>query len=302
MFVLPRANPNSTPAARYTVSAAIRYCERLTKAHSSTFYLGSRLFPPQQRKAVSVVYAVCRSGDDAVDEASTAQQGRVQLEQWWQHVEAAYAATVAPHEPLQVALAWVLERYPVPQAAFHELYLGLESDLAQPHFVTMDELMLYCRRVAGVVGFMVAPIAGYQGGAQTLEQALALGKAMQLTNILRDVGEDFGRGRCYLPAELLAQHDVTMAELQAGEITDNYIGLLETLFAQTHQLYRQGWRGISKLNGAASLAVGVAALNYEGILRKVKQNSYDNLNRRAYLKTHERLALIPKALYSSFVR
>lgn len=303
MLTLRRRHLSASPPTKeYDVAAAIAYCEALTKAHSSTFYLGSRLFPSQQRKAVSVVYAVCRSGDDTVDEASSPEQGRSQLEQWWQQVEAAYAGEIVSTQALQVALAWVLEHYDVPKNAFHELYLGLQSDLSQPHFRSMEELMLYCRRVAGVVGFMIAPIAGYQGGDKTLEQALALGKAMQLTNILRDVGEDFGRGRCYLPAELLASHQVDIARLQAGEVTQNYIKLLEQLFSLTHTLYRQGWAGIPQLHGTASIAVGVAALNYEGILRKVKQNSFDNLNKRAYLKTHERLALIPRAVYSTLMR
>ena len=86
-----------------------------------------------------------------------------------------------------------------PKEAFYELYLGLETDLDLAQVATTEELMLYCRRVAGVVGFMVAPICGYSGGEDTLEQALALGQAMQLTNILRDVGEDLSRSRCYLP-------------------------------------------------------------------------------------------------------
>lgn len=292
----------SSPKTEYDVAAAIAHCEALTKAHSSTFYLGSRLFPRRQRQAVSVVYAVCRSGDDTVDEVSNSQQGRKQLDRWWQQVEASYAGQVDSRQPLAVALAWVLEHYDVPKTAFHELYLGLQSDLSQPHFSSMAELMLYCRRVAGVVGFMIAPIAGYQGGEKTLEHALALGKAMQLTNILRDVGEDFARGRCYLPAELLAHYQVDIQQLQAGEVSQNYVALLEQLFSLTHKLYRQGWAGIPQLYGTASIAVGVAALNYEGILRKVKQNSYDNLNKRAYLKTHERLALIPRAVYSSLVR
>lgn len=280
------------------LSEALEYCMSLTKQHSSTFYLGSQLFRKKRRQAVSVVYAVCRSGDDAVDEVGSAQEGREQLELWWQHIENVYNRTVDNSEPLEVALAWVLESYDVPKEAFRELYLGFESDLEMPELITMDELMLYCRRVAGVVGFMIAPIAGYSGGAPTLDQALALGQAMQLTNVLRDVGEDFRRDRCYLPKELLEKYDINVEELRAGEVNSNYVALLQELFDITHQLYRKGWQGIPKLKGMGSFAVGVAALNYEGILRKVEQNHYDNLNQRAYLRTSERLLLIPKAIYS----
>ncbi len=280
-----------------TLAHAIDYCTRLTKKHSSTFYLGSRLFPKQQRRAVSIIYAVCRSGDDAVDEAPNVAAGHERLARWWANVERAYCGTPRDDEPLELGLHWVLQHYDVPQSAFYELYLGLQSDLEPVAFETMDELMLYCRRVAGVVGLLIAPIPGYRGGDETLEQAVALGQAMQLTNILRDVGEDFGRERCYLPKDLLERHQVDIGALQRGDIDDNYIALLEELTQLSHSLYRQGWHGIPKLIGPAAMAVGVASLNYEGILRKLKQNRYDNLTRRAYLRTHERLVLIPRAVY-----
>ena len=280
-----------------TLEQAVAYCTELTRVHSSTFYLGSRLFPGEQRRAVSVIYAVCRSGDDAVDEAPSVGAGRERLEAWWAHVQRAYAETPRENEPLEIGLRWVLDNYAVPKGAFEELYLGLESDLTQtPCYDTADELMLYCRRVAGVVGLLISPIPGYRGGEETLGCAVALGQAMQLTNILRDVGEDLAMGRCYIPNELLDKHGVALEDLRDGEVSEGYVALLEELFELTHTLYRQGWQGIPKLRGLSATAVGVAALNYEGILRKVKQNHYDNLTRRAYLKPVERIALIPKAV------
>ena len=283
-----------------TLEQAVAHCTELTRVHSSTFYMGSRLFPVKQRRAVSVIYAVCRSGDDAVDEAPTPALARERLDAWRQSVDNAYGGVISISEPLEVGLRWVLENYDVPKSAFEELYLGLASDLDFESFETMEELMLYCRRVAGVVGLLIAPIAGYSGGRETLQYALALGQAMQLTNILRDVGEDFDRGRCYLPNELLDKHGVSVEALRCGEMSEEYIALLEELSHLTQRLYRLGWRGIPCLNGVAKTAVGVAALNYEGILRKLRQNRYDNLTRRAHLKPLERIALIPKAVYSVY--
>lgn len=280
----------------WTAAQAVTYCTQLTRAHSSTFYLGSRLFPALERQAVSVVYAVCRSGDDAVDEAPSKEAARARLLVWQEHIERAYAGAPRSGAFLEVGLHWVLERFDVPKGAFEELYLGLESDLSEQCFETMTDLMLYCRRVAGVVGLLIAPVAGYRGGDETLESALALGEAMQLTNILRDVGEDLRMGRCYLPNELLAKHGVTRAGLQTGRVTPGYVALLEELAEHASGLYRQGWQGIPKLNGVTATAVGVAALNYEGILQKLRQNGHDNLTRRAYLRPVERLALIPKAV------
>jgi 15-cis-phytoene synthase len=123
---------------------------------------------------------------------------------------------------------------------------------------------------------------------------------MQLTNILRDVGEDLERGRCYLPKELLEKHQVNLDDLRSGKIAESYIALLEELAEITYGLYRKGWHGIPKLRGVSKTAVGVAALNYEGILTKLRQNRYNNLTQRAHLKPLERIALIPKAVYSVY--
>ena len=279
-----------------TIDEAIADCTRVTKSHSGTFYLGTRFFRGHQRRAVTVVYAVCRHGDNAVDEASDPSAGRERLDAWWAGVERSYAGTPRSDAATEVGLAWTLERFDVPRHAFEELRLGLESDLCVPDVQTEEELMLYCRRVAGVVGFLVAPIAGYRGGQETLDQALALGQAMQLTNVLRDVGEDLAMGRCYLPADLRARHGVELDDLRRGVVSPGYVELVESLADRAHALYREGWRGIPKLRGVAASAVGVAALNYEAIVHKLRQNGYDNLTRRAHLKPIERLALIPRAV------
>ena len=295
----PRSQP---PAVRahdaYTPESALAACVALTRHHSSTFYLGSRMFGPEKRTAVSAVYAMCRTGDDAVDEALGFDDARQRLADWWAGVERAYAGRPDPTSATEVGMRWVLDRYDVPMGAFAELREGFESDLTLRCVATTEELLLYSRRVAGVVGLMIAPIAGYDGGDATLDAAVALGEAMQITNILRDVGEDLCRDRCYLPADRMAAHGVDMDDLRGGHVSEGYVALLEELADLADARYRQGWTGIPKLHGAAGLAVGVAALNYEGILRKLRQNRYDNFTRRAYLRPHERLALIPRAAYS----
>lgn len=279
-----------------TVDDAITHCTTITKQHSSTFFMGSCLFSGQERQAVRVVYAVCRLGDDAVDEALNVHDAEQRLRVWWQHIERAYAGEVASHEPLEVALRWVLDRFDIPKYAFEELYLGFESDLYLARMETLEDLMLYARRVAGVVGLMITPIAGYRGGSATLVDALALGQAMQITNILRDVGEDLSMGRCYLPRDLLEKYNVDLQQVQQTGVTKDYVALMEELAQLAHKLYRLGWQSIPKLNGVSATAVGVAALNYEGILHKLKQNQYDNLTKRAFLRPYERMALIPRAV------
>ena len=202
---------------------------------------------------------------------------------------------------MEVALAWLLDHYDVPHEAFEELHRGLAFDLDMPGIADWDSLMDYCRWVAGVVGLMIVPVTGYDGGAATRERAVELGQAMQLTNILRDVGEDLGRGRCYLPESWLEQYGVTVADLMRGKVTPGYEALVAELAQRAHGLYRRGWDGIPRLHGSAPVAVGVAALNYEGILHKLEQNGWDNLTRRAHLRSVERLALIPRAVMGAYV-
>jgi 15-cis-phytoene synthase len=279
-----------------TYEMAFAECARLTRRHSSTFFLGSNFFRGDRRRAVLAVYAACRLGDDAVDGATDVPTGRRRLEAWSQGVERAFAGRPDPAVAFEVALAWTCERFPLPRAAFDELALGLATDLEPVDMATLEAFMLYCRRVAGVVGWLVAPIAGYRGGDDTLDAAMALGQAMQITNVLRDVGEDLSLGRMYLPRELRERYGVDVELLRQGQVHAGYVALLEDLGGRAHALYRHGWRGVPRLHGSASLAVGVAALNYEAIVHKLRRNGYDNLTRRAYLRPHERLALIPRAL------
>ncbi len=276
--------------------AAFAYCADVTRRHSSTFHFGSALFPPLQRRAVRVVYAVCRSGDDAVDEAPNAVEAGRRLEAWWEQVERAYRDDADLASPLGRALAWLLARYDVPFQAFDELRLGLVSDLTRERVDTIDELLLYCRRVGGVIGLLVAPICGFRGGDQTLADAVALGEAMQLTNIVRDVGEDFARGRVYLPTELLERYGVTVVDLRSGVPSTQYRALLHELVVLADSLYRRGWGGIGRLHGTAAWAVAFAALNYQAILAKVEKNGYDNLTRRAFVAPLERVSLLPRTV------
>ena len=281
---------------------AISYAQDITRENSSTFFFGSRFFRQNARIAIQIIYATCRMGDDSVDEARNRHDAKLRLASWWQVVNQAYGDESFPEDPLAIGLRWVVERFPIPLSAFEELHLGLLSDISFKQFETYDELMIYCRRVAGVIGLLVTPITGYRGGPETLDYAVALGNAMQLTNILRDVGEDLNYGRCYLPVELLEKYDVSISDLSNGRVTRGYVKLLKELIAKARRLYRIGWKGIPRLHGSAVMAVGIAALSYEGILTKLENNQYNNLTKRAYLGPLERLTVIPKVMLEIFVR
>ncbi len=271
----------------------VEFCRRVTEHHSKTFYFGSRFFPIAQRQAVWAVYAACRLGDDTVDELQ-GQAAREALETWRSRVQNAIGGQPDDH-PMAQSLAWAATRFPLEFDPYHELYLGLEMDLMQHRYETVDELLLYCRRVAGVVGWMITPIAGYDGGQATLERALKLGMAMQITNILRDVGEDLERGRIYLPLDLMRKHGVLERELLERRITPGYIALMRELDCIARELYREGWRGLPRLRGPAQVAVAVAAMAYEGILSALECNGFDNFTMRASVSGRRKLAMIPGA-------
>ncbi|WP_412029927.1 phytoene/squalene synthase family protein [Deinococcus yunweiensis] len=280
----------TTPPA--TLKASVAHCRDVTRAHSKTFYLGSRFFPPRQRQAVWAVYAACRDGDDIADETSGT-HAKHALAAWWQRTERAFQGQPGTY-PGDHALAWAAQTYDIPLSAFRELHEGLQMDVRGYEFEHMDDLTLYCRRVAGVVGFMIAPISGYHGGERTLEHALHLGQAMQLTNILRDVGEDLARDRIYLPRSVMARHGVTEATLRAGVVTPAYRAMMLDLMTQAREWYALGRRGIPLLHGSASLAVATAARAYEGILDDLVRNDFDNFGRRAHVSGPRKLMMLPR--------
>lgn len=270
------------------------------RQHSATFYYGSLLFRGEARKGVWAVYAACRTGDDAVDESS---DPGGELERWWEGIERAYRAQ--PQSEWEKGLAWTLERWAIPQVAFADMRQGFLDDLepVRPH--SLDELLLYCYRVAGTVGRMIAPIAGVRStgggfppGVPTLaeEAAVKLGQAMQLTNCLRDVGEDLAMGRVYLPAELMDRYGLSLEDLYGGSIQQPYIGLMRELAAAARKLYREGLDGLRYLRQGRA-AIALAALQYEGILDKLERSGWNNLSSRASLKTYERLLLLPRAIW-----
>ncbi|MER3481790.1 MAG: phytoene synthase [Meiothermus sp.] len=261
----------------------------IIRRHSATFYYGSLLFRGEARKGAWAVYGACRVGDDAVDESEDA---LCDLEEWWAGIERAYAGS--PECYWEAGLAWALERWAIPQAAFADMRRGFLADLGPVRLETVQELYTYCYQVAGTVGLMIAPIGGV--GAEGREAAIRLGQAMQLTNCLRDVGEDLGLGRIYLPAELMYRHGVSLEDLHHGQVTPQYVALMRELAREARKLYREGLRGLRYLKNGRG-AIALAALQYQGILDKLELQGWDNLNSRASLSTYERVMLLPKAIW-----
>lgn len=194
-----------------------QYCQQRTAASGSSFYYSFMFLPPAQRRAITALYAFCREVDDVVDEVSEGRVARLKLD-WWRHQVALAHGTATPttggdvRHPVTRALAPAIAAFSLPREPFDEIIDGMQMDLDFNRYETFSDLRLYCHRVAGAVGLLSARIFGYSNPA-TLEYADGLGIALQLTNIVRDVAEDAGRNRIYLPLEDLARFGVAEEDL-----------------------------------------------------------------------------------------
>ena len=295
----PRAAGASIAPSSFTTVAAIaaraqelgprpawgRYFAR----HSRSFSFAARLFPPEERKRVREIYAWCRFTDDLVDEASApgAALHRT-LDAWASICRAAYGGD-ATGIPLADAVMGEMASRRIPFALASELIEGVRMDIEPRVYRTMDDLRRYTHRVASVVGAWLTCSFGVRDG-WVIERAHALGHAMQLTNIIRDVGEDLRRGRLYLPADRMAAHCVSRESLldartrarNGGGVGVAYPGLLEELMGIADAAYADAYEAMPHLPASFQRAVAVAAQVYQGIHDQVRANGYDNLNRRAH--------------------
>ncbi|NWF79684.1 MAG: phytoene/squalene synthase family protein [Chloroflexi bacterium] len=268
-------------------SEAYAECERIIRRHSKSFYFSSQFLAPDVRRAVRALYAFCRATDDTVDLAID-DPARA-LAAW---VQQARAARPAPHNPVLVAWHDTRTTYNLSSALVDELLAGVAMDLTIARYESFADLWLYCYRVASVVGLLVMGITGYAPGAEPY--AIKLGVALQLTNILRDVGEDARRGRVYLPQEDLARFGLSAEEILDGVYDDRFRALMRFEVERTRRLYAESWPGIALLPGESRLAIGAAARVYCGILDKLEANDYDAYTRRAHLKLREKVLRLPR--------
>lgn len=280
----PSPPPACVPIA---LSQAYRACVDITRTHSRSFFLSTQLLPAQKRLAIRALYAFCRTSDDLVDRGGPDAVG--DLARW---VDLAHA----PHAPAGHAVlqAWknTARRYCVPSHLIDELLAGVAMDLTVTRYETFDELWLYCYRVASVVGLISMWIIGADTSASSY--AIKLGVALQLTNILRDIGEDAGRGRIYLPQEDLQRFGLSDADILGRRHSARFRALMRFEIARAHSLYEEAWPGIALLARDSQLAVGAAAEIYRGILDQIAATDYNVYARRARISLAGKLLRLPR--------
>jgi 15-cis-phytoene synthase len=268
---------------------AYRACVEITRQHSRSFFLSTQLLPPEKRLAIRALYAFCRTSDDLVDQPEG--DAVRALAKW---VALVHAPQTPPGDAVLVAWNDTAARYAVPRWLTDELLAGVAMDLTVNRYATFDDLWLYCYRVASVVGLISMQIIGASHSAAYY--AIKLGVALQLTNILRDVGEDAQRGRVYLPLEDIDRFGLRDDDILAGCRDERFRALMGYEIARAHGLYEEAWPGIRLLSQDGRLAVAAAAEIYRGILAKIVANDYDVFTRRAHVPLAEKLLKLPAVL------
>jgi 15-cis-phytoene synthase len=276
------ATPQSL-ADRVLLDRAYAHCAIVTARHSRSFYRASGFLPIEKRRAVRALYAFCRITDDIVDCPECNARHSLSV---WRH------RTLLAEPPIDdlVAIAWVdaRRRYHIPQRLAEQLIDGVARDLDQTRYATFAELTEYAYGVASTVGLMSMRIIGYRNAA-AIPYAIKLGVALQLTNILRDVGEDWRAGRVYLPAEDLAVFGLSEADVARGQVDDRWRDFMRFQIERNRRLYAEAWPGIELLNADGRFAIAAAGDLYRRILDDIEAHDYDVFTRRAHVSAPRKL-------------
>ncbi len=263
-----------------------RYCQRKAARSGSSFYYSFLFLPPPQRRAITALYAFCREVDDVVDEGADAQAAHEKLAWWRDELERAYAGN--PGHPVTRALLPAARAFGLPQELLAEIIDGMEMDLTLDRYADFKALQLYCYRVASTVGLLAAEIFGYRN-RHTLKYAHDLGLAFQLTNIIRDVGEDARRGRIYLPLEELDEFGVSPADILQGRHSDAFRRLMEYQVDRAVRYYKQALYQLPDEDRRAQRPGLVMAAIYRTLLDEIRQGGCRVLERRTDLAPLRRL-------------
>jgi phytoene synthase len=257
-----------------------QYCQQKASQSGSSFYYSFLFLPPERRRAITALYAFCREVDDVVDECTDVAVARTKLAWWRTEVAALYAGQA--HHPVAQALVTVVTAFRLPQERLQEVIDGMEMDLTQRRYADFAALKVYCHRVAGVVGLLSAEIFGY-ADPRTLDYAENLGMAFQLTNIIRDVGEDARRDRVYLPLDELARFNVPVADIMHARATAEFRQLMEFQVERALEYYRAAFAALPAVDRKAQRPGLVMAAIYQTLLAEMRADGLPVLTQRTSL-------------------
>lgn len=297
---LAAAAPTEIPS----LEEAYEACRQETAEWAKTFYLGTLLMPPAKRRAIWAIYVWCRRTDELMDSAQaqtlSADVLLERLDAWEERTRALFAGHAV--DGLDRVMLDTIERFPQPLQAYLDMIEGQRMDVLRDRYASFSDLQLYCYRVAGTVGLMTQEVMGVDAAytsapwserPDTSEAAVALGIANQLTNILRDVGEDRGRGRIYLPQEDLDRFGYSEADLMAGRLNENWQALMRFQLERARDWFNRSEAGVRWLAPDARWPVWASLRLYRGILDVIERLDYDVFNHRAFVPRVGKLLDLP---------
>ena len=264
------------------------YCQQKAAASGSSFYYSFLFLPSERRRAITALYAFCREVDDVVDECTEPQVAHVKLGWWRQEIADLYAGK--PHHPVAQALAPFTEKFRIPAVHLNEIIDGMEMDLTQTRYLDFTGLERYCYHVAGAVGLLAAGIFGYTN-PRTLEYAKNLGTAFQLTNIIRDVGEDARKNRIYLPMDELKRFEVSASDILQARDSDNFRQLMAFQTRRAESFYEKAMQCLPPEDRRTQRAGLIMAAIYRATLAEIEQEGYQVLAQRTSLTPLRKLWL-----------
>jgi phytoene synthase len=272
------------------------YCQQRAAASGSSFYYSFVFLEPAKRQAITALYAFCREVDDVVDECPDPHLARTKLA-WWR-TEIAHLYAGQPSHPVTQALAATLTRFSLPQEQLLEIIDGMEMDIDNGRYPDFRALHLYCYRVASIVGLLAAEIFGYTD-RRTLKYAHDLGLAFQLTNIIRDVGEDARRGRIYLPQDDLARFGVTETDILQARDSANFQRLMAFQIERAQATYDQALAQLPAADRKAQRAGLVMAAIYRTLLKEIARDGCQVLHQRTSLTPLRKVWLAGKTWFTA---
>jgi 15-cis-phytoene synthase len=264
------------------------YCQEKAAKSGSSFYYSFLFLPPDKRRAITAVYAFCREVDDVADEVTDVGVARIKLAWWRTEIANVFAGN--PQHPVGKALLPVVQDLDLAAEQFNEIIDGMEMDLTYHRYPDFNSLQLYCYRVASVVGQISATIFGYSDH-NTLRYANDLGMAFQLTNIIRDVGEDARRNRIYIPQDELQRFEVSASDILNGQASDNFRMLMAFQAERAKHYYDQAFAALPAIDRKTQRTGLVMASIYRTLLDEIERDQFAVLNQRISLTPIRKLWL-----------
>lgn len=278
------------------LEAAYEECQSITRREAKNFYYAFLTLPTQRRRAICVAYAFCRHCDDSVDGEGSVETKLARLVAIRGDLEKTYACTATA--PVFLAMTDVAQRYEIPQEYFQDIISGVESDLVKNRYQDFQELRQYCYQVASVVGLICLQIFGYQD-PRAKDHAIDLGLAMQLTNIARDVQEDLGMDRVYLPQDEMARFGYTEKDLQAGIVNESFTNLMRFQAQRAKEYFNSGFQLLPYLSFRSRACPAVMGQLYRKVLERIESADYDVLHHRVSLSKPQKIRVMAQTWLGS---